>query len=145
MRFRKIWWGSGRLLGELCEVPRCPLWRGLRCHCPMYSVFCIFFNKCLFFILHGWILSGQTIYTHIHTMLQNMYYLYVFNSKIIFNYIYLYYIFNFQINIVYIKIIYITKYFQITYITKHIKLYIYTKMIIYEDFYIISSSQRKIP
>ena len=23
-------------LGELCEVPRCLLWRGLRHHCPMY-------------------------------------------------------------------------------------------------------------
>ena len=28
-------------LGELCEVPRCPVWRGLRCHCPMYNVSCI--------------------------------------------------------------------------------------------------------
>ena len=28
--------------------------------------FLIFFNKCLFFILHGWILSGQTICTLIH-------------------------------------------------------------------------------
>ena len=38
MRFRKIQWGSWWWLGELCEVPRCPLWRGLRCHCPMYNV-----------------------------------------------------------------------------------------------------------
>ena len=30
MRFRKIWQGSWWRLGELCEVPRCPLWRGLR-------------------------------------------------------------------------------------------------------------------
>ena len=63
MRFRKIqrsiWWW----LGELCEVLRCLLWKGLRCHCPMYNVFCIFFNKCQFFIVHGWILSGQTSYS----------------------------------------------------------------------------------
>ena len=39
MRFRKIqrcsWWQ----LGELCEVPRRLLWRGLRHHCPVYSVY----------------------------------------------------------------------------------------------------------
>ena len=51
VRFRKIQWGSWWRWGELCEVPRCLLWRGLRCHCPMYnvSVSCIFFNKCLYF------------------------------------------------------------------------------------------------
>ena len=49
MRFRKIWQGSWWWLGELCEVPRYLLWRGLRCHCLMYSVSCIFFNKCLYF------------------------------------------------------------------------------------------------
>ena len=37
------------MLRELCEVPRCLLWRGLRCHCPVYSVSCIFLNKCLYF------------------------------------------------------------------------------------------------
>ena len=45
-------WDSARqlmVIGELCEVPGCLLWRGLRCHCPMYSVSCIFFNKCLYF------------------------------------------------------------------------------------------------
>ena len=35
MRVRKIRWGSWRWLGELCEVPRCPLWRGLGRHCSM--------------------------------------------------------------------------------------------------------------
>ena len=30
-------------LGELCEVPRCLLWRGLRCHCPTYNVPCILY------------------------------------------------------------------------------------------------------
>ena len=49
-------------LGELCEVPKCLLWRGLRCHCPMYNVSRILFNKCLFFIVYGWKLSGQTSY-----------------------------------------------------------------------------------
>ena len=38
------------------------LWRGLRCHCPIYNVSYIVFNKCLFSIVHGWILSGQTSY-----------------------------------------------------------------------------------
>ena len=50
MRFRKISWGSWWRLGELCEVPRCLLWRGLRHHCPTYSISCIFFNKCLYFL-----------------------------------------------------------------------------------------------
>ena len=36
-------------LGEMCEVPRCLLWRQLRCHCPMYNVSCSFFNKYLYF------------------------------------------------------------------------------------------------
>ena len=48
MRSRKIQWGSSWRFGELCEVPRCPLWRGLRHHCPMYNVSYIFFNKCLY-------------------------------------------------------------------------------------------------
>ena len=39
------WWR----LGELCEVPRCLLWRGLWCQCPMCNVSCIFFNKWLHF------------------------------------------------------------------------------------------------
>ena len=49
MRYRKIWWGSWWWLRELCEVPRCLLWRGLRCHCPMYNVSCIFSSNCLYF------------------------------------------------------------------------------------------------
>ena len=49
MRFRRIWQGSWWWLGELCEVPRCLLWRGLRRHCSIYNVSCIFFNKCLYF------------------------------------------------------------------------------------------------
>ena len=42
-RFRKIWQGSWWQLGELCEVPRCLPSRGLRCHCPVYSVSCILY------------------------------------------------------------------------------------------------------
>ena len=58
MIFRKISWGSWCWLGELCEVPRCLLWKVLRPHCPMYNVSCIFFNKCLYFsILHGYLLT----------------------------------------------------------------------------------------
>ena len=52
------------MLGELCEVPRCLLWKGLRCHCPMYNVSCILYllqQVPLFFILPRWILSGQAL------------------------------------------------------------------------------------
>ena len=40
---QKIWWGNWCQLGELCEVPRCLLWRGLSGPCPMYNVFCILY------------------------------------------------------------------------------------------------------
>ena len=30
--------------------------------CTMFPVSCVFFNECLFFILHGWIPSGETSY-----------------------------------------------------------------------------------
>ena len=51
MRFRKIQQGGWWWLGELCEVPRCLLWRELRPRdlCTMFIVSCIFFNKCLYF------------------------------------------------------------------------------------------------
>ena len=44
--------------------PKGPTLKGLRCHCPVYNVSCIF-NKCLFFMWCGWILSGQTSYIEI--------------------------------------------------------------------------------
>ena len=44
-----VFWTVEEMLGELCEVPQCLLWRGLSCHCPVYSVSCIFFDKCLYF------------------------------------------------------------------------------------------------
>ena len=47
--FRKIQRGRWWWLGDLCEVPRRLLWRGLRRHSPMYTISCIFFNKCLYF------------------------------------------------------------------------------------------------
>ena len=34
--------------------------------CTVFLVSCIFFSKCLFFILHGWIPSGLTIYIYIY-------------------------------------------------------------------------------
>ena len=61
MRFRKIWQSSWWQLEELHEVLRCLLWRRLRYHCPKYN-FSWIFNKCLFFIVHGWILSGHILF-----------------------------------------------------------------------------------
>ena len=40
---QEIQLGSWWQLGEVCEVPRCLLWRGLRHHCPMYSVSCVLY------------------------------------------------------------------------------------------------------
>ena len=61
--FRKIWLGSWWWLGELCEVPRCLLWRGLRHHCPMYNASCILYllQYVSIFHINGWIPSGQTL------------------------------------------------------------------------------------
>ena len=47
--FCSVFWTVEKMLGELGEVLRCLLWRGLRRHCPMYNVSCIFFNKHLYF------------------------------------------------------------------------------------------------
>ena len=49
------------MLGEMCEVPRCLLWREMKQHCPMYNVSCIFFNKCLYFS-HG--MAGYLLDRH---------------------------------------------------------------------------------
>ena len=59
VRFRKIRHGKWWRMRELCEVPRCLLWRGRKCHCLMHNVSCIL--NVSIFILHGcgWILSGQ--------------------------------------------------------------------------------------
>ena len=64
MRFRKVHWGGWWWLGELCEVPRCRLWRGLRHHCPTYNVSCIFFNKCLYFsyYMDGYFLDRSWVF-----------------------------------------------------------------------------------
>ena len=42
-KFCRVFWTVEEMLGELCDVPRCLLWRGLRCHCPMYNVSCTFY------------------------------------------------------------------------------------------------------
>ena len=61
--------GQLMAMGELCEVPRCLLWRGLRCRCPLYNVSCIFFNKCLYFSYYtaGYLLDSPYTHTHTHT------------------------------------------------------------------------------
>ena len=42
--------GQLRHLGELCEVPRWLIRRGLRWHCPTYNVSCVLYlYKCLWF------------------------------------------------------------------------------------------------
>ena len=41
--FCRAFWMVEEMLGELCEVPRCLLWRGLRCHCAIYNVSCILY------------------------------------------------------------------------------------------------------
>ena len=38
-----VFWTLGEMLGDLCEVPRCLLWRRLRHYCPMYNVSCILY------------------------------------------------------------------------------------------------------
>ena len=45
MRFRKIQPGLLVAIGELCEVPRCLLGRGLRHHYPLYNVSCIWYPQ----------------------------------------------------------------------------------------------------
>ena len=38
-----VFWTLEQTLGELCEVPRCLLWRGLRHHCPLYNLSCMLY------------------------------------------------------------------------------------------------------
>ena len=40
--FCRVFWTVEEILRELCEVPRWLLWRGLRHHCPVHNIFCIF-------------------------------------------------------------------------------------------------------
>ena len=71
MRFRKIWWSSWWWLGELCVRSQDTYFEGdwgIVVLCTMFIVSCIFFKKCLFFILHGWITSGQTWYMPFYTV-----------------------------------------------------------------------------
>ena len=46
-KYFAVFWTVEEILGELCEVLRCQLWRGLSCHCPVYNVSCTLFSKCL--------------------------------------------------------------------------------------------------
>ena len=61
----RMFWTVEEMLRELCEVPRCLLWRRLRCHCPVYCVscICIFFNKCLYisYYMAGYLLDRPCI------------------------------------------------------------------------------------
>ena len=47
------------------KVPTSEGARGVIVLCTMFLVSCIFFNKCLFFIVNGLILSVQALYSHI--------------------------------------------------------------------------------
>ena len=62
----KIRWDSWWQLGELCEVPRCLLWRQ-RHHCPVFPVSCIFFNKWLYFSYY----MARYLWTHLVISSQN--------------------------------------------------------------------------
>ena len=41
--FCRVFWTMEEMLGGLCEVLWCLLWRGLRRHCPMYNASCILY------------------------------------------------------------------------------------------------------
>ena len=60
--FCRVYWTVEEMLGELCEIPRCLLWRGLRCHCLMSNVSCVLYLQYMspFFISHGWTPPGQS-------------------------------------------------------------------------------------
>ena len=67
---QKTQWGSWWWLGELGEVPRHLLGRGLRHHLPMYIVVSyIFFNKCLYvsYYMAEYFLDRH-VYIHAHTL-----------------------------------------------------------------------------
>ena len=53
--------GQLMVIGRFVWGPKVPTLRGLKCHCPVYNVSCAFFNKCLFFIVYDWVLSGQNL------------------------------------------------------------------------------------
>ena len=68
--FCRVFWTVEKKLEELCEVPRCLLWGGLRHHCPMYNVSCIlyFFNKHFYFSqdMAGYFLDRPHISSLLH-------------------------------------------------------------------------------
>ena len=52
------------VIGRSVWHPKVPTLRGLRCHCPMYNVSCIFFNKCIYFSYYmvGYLLDRPCIF-----------------------------------------------------------------------------------
>ena len=68
--------------------------------CTVFLVSCIFLNKSLFFILHGWIPSGQTIHTHTHTLyVMYIYIHYIHTLYILYNTYMLYILYIMYIHI----------------------------------------------
>ena len=58
MRFRKPSQSSWWRLGELCEVPRCLPWRGLRRCCPVYNVSCILYLLHIINVYFSYYMAG---------------------------------------------------------------------------------------
>ena len=64
-----------------------PTLKGLRCHCPMYNISCIFFNKCLYFSYYmaGYLMDRPVIYIlgiwYIHMVYMYMVYTYIYGIK----------------------------------------------------------------
>ena len=87
MRFRKIQWGSWWWLGDLCKVPKCLPWQGLRCHCPMLQCFSYLVSSSVnVSIFHStWL---DTFWTDLICLKDNskvpipiqIYFIYLFNS-----------------------------------------------------------------
>ena len=52
-RFQTTYEIQEKMMGQLMAIgrtvwgPKVPTWKGTWCHCPVYDVSCIFFNKCL--------------------------------------------------------------------------------------------------
>ena len=61
MRFRKPSQNSWWWLGELCEVPRCLPWRGLRRCCPVYNVSCILYILHIINVYFSYYMAGYLL------------------------------------------------------------------------------------
>ena len=64
--------GQLMVIGRTVWGPKVPVYFkghwGVIVLCTMFLVSCLFFNKCLFFIVHGWIPSGQNLLYTIELM-----------------------------------------------------------------------------